>query len=348
MAAPSLRLFIATIAAASAAFALPASGAVAQSVADTVQKPSDAAYQQLIDAANAVVGVKVKAIPNARSNETLGEERVGSGVIIPKDGLVLTIGYLVLEADTVEVTDSSGQTVPASVVAYDHATGFGLLKPLAPLSEKPIKIGTAQPVAQLDRMMIVTGGPEQQISIATVVSKRQFAGYWEYMLDNAIFTAPPRLDHSGAALINKDGELVGIGSLFVMDALTPGEKLPGNMFVPIDLLMPVIDELVRTGTQQQDKRPWLGLDSLEEDGRIKVMQVNEESPAAAAGIQAGDIILSVNGEKVTSLDRFYQKLWTSGPAGVDVPMTLLHGVDMRQVTVRSIDRMQYARHKPGI
>lgn len=348
MARQSFRLFIATIASASAAFALPACAAVAQSVADTVQQPDDTAYQQLIDAANAVVGVKVKAIPNARSNDSLGEERVGSGVIIPRDGLVLTIGYLVLEADTVEVTDSSGQTVPASVVAYDHATGFGLLKPLAQLSEKPIKLGTAQPVSQLDRMMIVTGGAEQQISIATVVSKRQFAGYWEYMIDNAIFTAPPRLDHSGAALINKQGELVGIGSLFVMDALTPGEKLPGNMFVPIDLLMPVIDDLVRTGTQRQDKRPWLGVDSLEEDGRIKVMQVNEESPAAAAGIQPGDIILSVNGEKVTSLGRFYEKLWTSGPAGIDVPMTLLHGVDMRRVTVRSIDRMQYARHKPGI
>lgn len=348
MASQSFRLFVAMMAVASAALSLPAHSAMARSVADTVEQPDDAAYQQLIDAANAVVGVKVKAIPNARSNESLGDERVGSGVIIPRDGLVLTIGYLVLEADTVEITDSSGQTVPASVVAYDHATGFGLLKPLAPLSEKPIKLGTAQPVAQLDRMMIVTGGAEQQISIATVVSKRQFAGYWEYMIDGAIFTAPPRLDHSGAALINKQGELVGIGSLFVMDALTPGEKLPGNMFVPIDLLNPVIDELVRTGTQQQDKRPWLGVNSLEEDGRIKVMQVNDESPAAAAGIQAGDIILSVNGEKVTSLDRFYQKLWTSGPAGIDVPMTLLHGVDMRQVTVRSIDRMQYMRRRPGI
>jgi serine protease Do len=290
----------------------------------------------------------VKAIAEARSNETLGEERVGSGVILPRDGLVLTIGYLILEADTVEITDSAGQTVPASVVAYDHATGFGLLKPLAPLAPKPITIGTATPVSQLDRLMIVTGGGEQQISIATVVSKRHFAGYWEYMIDDAIFTSPPRLDHSGAALINKEGELVGIGSLFVMDALTPGEKLPGNMFVPIDLLNPIIDELIRTGTQHDAKRPWLGVNSLEEDGRIKVMQVNEESPAAQAGIEAGDIILAVGGEKVTSLDRFYQKVWQSGPAGVDVPMTLLHGVDMRNVVVRSIDRQQYMRHKVGI
>jgi serine protease Do len=350
MASSMLRRVLAVVVAACAAQVLPAHASMARSVADTQQPDpaNDAAYQKLVDAANAVVGVKVKAIPNARSNESLGEERVGSGIIIPRDGLVLTIGYLVLEADTVQITDSAGQTVPAAVVAYDHATGFGLLKPLAALSPRPVKLGTALPVAQLDRVMIVTGGDEQQISIATVVSKRPFAGYWEYMIDDAIFTSPPRLDHSGAALINKEGELVGVGSLFVMDALTPGERLPGNMFVPIDLLQPVIDELIRTGTQHDAKRPWLGVNSLEEDGRIKVLQVNEESPAAQAGIEAGDIILSVNGEKVTSLDRFYQKIWTSGPAGVDVPLTLLHGVDMRQVVVRSIDRQAYMRRKPGI
>ena len=348
MASTALQRFLAAVVAASAAFAMPAQAAMARSVADTAPQADDKAYQQLIDAANAVVGVKVKAIANARSNESLGQEREGSGVILPRDGLVLTIGYLILEADSVEVTDSSGQTVPAAVVAYDHATGFGLVKPLAPLSEKPIRLGTAKGVSQLDRMMIVTGGQEQQISIATVVSKRQFAGYWEYLIDDAIFTAPPRLDHSGAALIDKNGELVGIGSLFVMDALTPGEKLPGNMFVPVDLLAPVIDDLIRTGTQHDGRRPWLGVNSLEEDGRIKVMQVNDESPAAKAGIEAGDIILSVNGEKVTSLDRFYERVWQSGPAGVDVPMTLLHGVDMRQVVVRSIDRQQYMRRKAGI
>jgi S1-C subfamily serine protease len=195
--------------------------------------------------------------------------------------------------------------------------------------------------------MIVTGGEEQTISVATVVSKRQFAGYWEYLIDDAIFTSPPRLDHSGAALINKDGELVGIGSLFVLDALTPGERLPGNMFVPVDLLKPVLDEMVRTGGHGK-RRPWLGVNSLEEDGRVKVMQVNDESPAAQAGIVAGDIILSVNGEVVASLEHFYQTLWTRGPAGVDVVLTVLHGPTAREVTVRSIDRLDFMRRRPGV
>jgi S1-C subfamily serine protease len=330
--------------------ALPLEAAVVRSTAEKVSAPAaDAAYQALIDATNAVVAVNVKALPNARSNDTLGAERTGSGVIIGADGLVLTIGYLIMEADQVEVTESGGARVPAAIVAYDHASGFGLVRPLARLNQKPIRIGNSAPVAQLDRLMIVTGGEEQTVSIATVVSRRRFAGYWEYLLDDAIFTSPPRLDHSGAALIDKNGELVGIGSLFVMDALAPGEKLPGNMFVPVDMLKPILDEMVRTGAQPASRRPWLGVNSLEEDGRVKVVQVNEESPADQAGIVAGDIILSVNGQAVESLEKFYATLWGRGAQpGTLVDLTVLHGPNLKQVTVRSIDRREFMRHKPGI
>jgi S1-C subfamily serine protease len=328
--------------------ALPAAaGVMKSSAAAQAPRVNEAQYEQLVDATNAVVGLKVKAIANARSNETLGAEREGSGVLIRNDGLILTIGYLILEADQVEVVDPNGQSIPAAVIAYDHATGFGLVRALAPISAKPIRIGTASPVSQLDRLMIVTGGNEQAISIATVVSRRKFAGYWEYLIDNAIFTSPPRLDHSGAALINKEGELIGIGSLFVMDALTPGERLPGNMFVPVDLLNPILDEMVRTGSQPLAHRPWLGVNSLEEDGRIKVMQVNDESPADKAGIAAGDIILRVNGAAVANLEDFYNRVWTGAP-GAEYRITILHGTDVRDVTVRSMDRKEYVRRKPVV
>ena len=333
--------------------ALPVEAGIAPSAAAirTAERApaQDASYQRLIDAANAVVGVKVKALPNARSNDTLGEERNGSGIVISDDGLVLTIGYLIMEANDVQVVDPNGSTVPAAVIAYDHATGFGLVKPLAKISPRPIKIGSSKPVGQLDRLMIVTGGEEQTLSIATVVSKRQFAGYWEYLIPDAIFTAPPRLDHSGAALINKEGELVGVGSLFVMDAITPGEKMPGNMFVPVDLLKPILEEMVKTGGQKGARRPWLGVNSLEEDGRVKVMHVNEESPADKAGVVAGDIILSVNGEPVESLEHFYGKLWRPGAEpGNEVRLTVLHGVSLKEVTVRSIDRKDFMRVKPAV
>jgi len=327
--------------------ALPAHADIKRTAAVAVEKVDEKAYQQLIDATNAVVGIKVKALPNARSNETLGAERIGSGIVINEKGLVLTIGYLILEADTVEVVDSHGQTIPGIVLAYDHATGFGLVRSVAPLQAKPIRMGTALPVSQLDRLMIVTGGADQAISIATVVSKRKFAGYWEYLIDGAIFTSPPRLDHSGAALINKEGELVGVGSLFVMDALTPGERLPGNMFVPVDLLKPVLEEMVKTGQQRESVRPWIGLNSLEEDGRVKVMQVNDESPAEKAGLQAGDIILQVNGQEVANLEDFYRKLWIGTP-GAEFRLTVLHGVNVKDVLVQSIDRKEYMRRKPSV
>ena len=330
--------------------ALPVEAAAMRSTTEKVALHNDdAGYQALVDAANAVVGVKVKALANARSNEALGAQRAGSGVLIGNDGLVLTIGYLIMEADQVEVCDSDGTTVPAMVVAYDHATGFGLVRPMKKLTPKPIRIGTSAPIGPLDRLMIVTGGDEQTLSIATVVSRRQFAGYWEYLIDGAIFTSPPRMDHSGAALINKEGELVGVGSLLVMDALTPGERLPGNMFVPVDLLKPVLEEMVRTGGAARAHRPWLGVNSLEEDGRVKVMQVSEESPADVAGITAGDIILKVNGEPVESLEKFYVKLWSPGSKpGAEVHLTVLHGVALREVIVRSIERQQYMRRRPTI
>ncbi len=223
------------------------------------------------------------------------------------------------------------------------------MKPVARLKAKPIRIGSSAPLAQLDRLMVVSGGSDDPISLTVVVSRRQFAGYWEYLIDDAIFTSPARLDHSGAALINSKGELVGIGSLFVLDALTPGEKMPGNMFVPVDLLKPALDEMVRNGAQKASRRPWIGVNSLEEDGRVKVMQVNEESPADRAGIVAGDIILSVNGQPVESLEHFYDRLWGQGAQpGSDIRLTVLHGPQAKEVTVHSIDRSEFVRHKPGI
>jgi serine protease Do len=342
--------FFGALIAALALAAMPVLAAAPSAAPASPPREEPAGYQHLIDAANAVVGVKTKALANARSNRNLGAERAGSGVLIAPSGLVLTIGYLILEADNVEITTSKGRTVPATVAAYDHATGFGLLRPIGPLDVKPIKLGASALVGELDRMMIAAGGGDgdESVSVATVVSRRLFAGYWEYLIDGAIFTSPPRIDHSGAALINKDGELVGIGSLFVMDAMTPGERLPGNMFVPIDLLKPILEEMIATGRQKAGIRPWIGLNSFEDDGRLKVMRVSEGGPADQAGIAPGDIILSMGGRKVDKLDDFYRRLWATGAPGVEVNLKVLHGADIRDVHIRSIDRIEFIRKKPTI
>jgi serine protease Do len=322
--------------------------AAAPNAAPAQGKDDPALYQPLVDAARAVVGIKVKALPNARSARTLGAERAGSGVLFAPQGLVLTIGYLILEADQVEVTSSKGMTVPATVVGYDHATGFGLLRPIGPVDVKPIRLGASEKVESLDRLLVATGADEDSLSVATVVSRRQFAGYWEYLIDGAIFTSPPRPDFGGAALINKEGELVGIGSLFVMDAMAKGERLPGNMFVPIDLLKPVLDEMIATGRQKGGKRPWIGVNSVEEDGRLKVIRVSSDGPAEQAGIEAGDMILALSGKKIDNLADFYRRLWAAGEPGVEVTLKVLKGSEVVEVKVRSIDRAENIRRKPTI
>jgi serine protease Do len=328
--------------------ALPALGA-APAEAPPQAAVDASAYQHLTEATHAVVGIKVKALANARSNLTLGQERTGSGVLIAPQGLVLTIGYLILEADQVEITTSGGRTIPATVAAYDHATGFGLLRPFVPLDVKAIGLGTSASVDPLDRLLVAAStGDDDGLSVATVVSRRQFAGYWEYLIDGAIFTSPPRADFGGAALINRKGELVGIGSLFVMDALAPGERLPGNMFVPIDLLKPVLEEMIATGRQKGGARPWLGVSSMEEDGRLKVMRVTPDGPAEKAGIAPGDIILGLAGEKVEKLSEFYTRLWSAGAPGVEVTLKMLKGTEVRDVKVISVDRFETIRKRPTI
>ena len=329
------------------ALALPAIPAVPSAQPAAPPKDEEAKYQYLRDAANAVVGIKVKALANARSVQTLGAERFGSGAVI-QDGLVLTIGYLILEADQVEVLTAKGRTVPAVVAAYDHATGFGLVRPLVPIEVKPIKLGNSERVEAQHRLLVAGAGGEESLSVATVVSRRRFAGYWEYLLDSAIFTSPPRADFGGAALIDRHGELVGIGSLFVMDSETPGERLPGNMFVPTDLLKPILAEMVATGRQKAGVRPWIGLNSVEEDGRLKVLRVTKEGPAEMAGIEAGDIILSMSGEKVEKLDDFYRRIWAAGRPGVEITLRVLKGSQVKEFRIQSMDRFDHMRKKPTI
>jgi serine protease Do len=268
--------------------------------------------------------------------------------VISKDGLILTIGYLIVEADDVHVTDARGHTLPAQVVAYDHASGFGLLRTMLPLNAEPIDLGDSTRIAEKDPVLIASAGGDGA-SFAFVVSKRSFVGNWEYQLESAIYTSPPTLNWSGAALIDRDGKLVGIGSLIVREATDSDPKLPGNVFVPIDLLKPILADLVREGHRAGPPRPWLGVSADEIQGRVLITRVSPDGPADLAGLQAGDIILAVAGDGVKSQAEFYQKLWQRGRrAGDDITLKVLQGTDIRDVKVHSIDRVEYFRPKTTI
>jgi S1-C subfamily serine protease len=294
----------------------------------------------------AIVKIETRALPDARSAATLGAEREGTGVVIAPDGLILTIGYLLVEADDVKIVDDRGRTLPARVVAYDHATGLGLVRPIAPLDAVPLKLGDSSRLSEADPVLIVNNGGRSEATRAYVVSRRPFSGNWEYMLDSAIFTSPPTLNWSGAALIGTDGALLGIGSLILRDATESDPHVPGNMFVPIEALKPILPDLIKTGRRAGPARPWLGVAADEMQGRLVVTRVSPEGPADLAGVQRGDIILAVGGEAVRSQADFYRKLWARGSAGSEIPLRLLQGIDIREVKVRSMDRLNYFRQKP--
>jgi S1-C subfamily serine protease len=295
----------------------------------------------------AIVKVSTRAVPDARSSETLGPEREGTGVVIGKDGLVLTIGYLIVEADDVKITDARGRTLPAQVVGYDHASGFGLVRTVLPIDAQPIEFGDSTRTAEKDPVLIASASSDGA-SFAFVVSRRPFTGNWEYQIESAIYTSPPTTNWSGAALIDRDGKLIGIGSLIVREATDSDPKLPGNMFVPIDLLKPILADLVRDGRRAGPARPWLGVAADEIQGRILITRVSPEGPADLAGLQAGDIILAVGDDTVKTQAEFYDKLWHKGTAGDDITLKVLQGADIRDVKVHSIDRLQYFRPKTTI
>jgi S1-C subfamily serine protease len=293
---------------------------------------------------NAVVGVRASVPSTARSAETLGQERAGGGVVIGQDGLVLTIGYLIMEAAETEIVEQDGRVVPADVVAYDYDTGFGLLRPLTRLNASAIELGDSTDLPAKTRVLVA--GPDGP-SPALVVSRREFAGYWEYLLPDAIFTSPPYRSFGGAALIGADGRLLGIGSLIVADAATPGEQLPGNMFVPISALKPIMAELLRDGRAAKVPRPWLGLYTQELRGHIFISRVAPDGPAAKAGVAANAIVTAVGGKPVSSLAEFYRAVWGLGEAGVEVPLTLLESsLGEREVVVTSGNRYDYLQLNP--
>ena len=309
-------------------------------VAALAAVPAHAA--SLEELVSAVVRIKTYINPDGQTVQSLGREREGSGIVIDEDGLVLTIGYLMVEAHAAEVTTNAGRTVPATIVGYDHETGFGLLRATAPLKLKPLAFGKSGEGKERDPVLIVGSGGADAVQPAYVVAKREFAGNWEYLLDEAIFTYPAHPNWGGTGLISNRGELIGIGSL-QLERERDGKPEHVNMVVPIDLLKPVLDDLRKFGRVNKPARPWLGMYSTEIDNRIVVIGIAGKGPAARAELKAGDVILAVNGDKITSQTGFYRKLWSLGPAGVDVPLTLYREGDIFDVTVKSSDRARFLK-----
>jgi S1-C subfamily serine protease len=290
---------------------------------------------------DAIVEIRISVPENARTAERFGTNRVASGVVIDKTGHILTIGFQTIEAETIEVVGKDRKTVDAIVVAYDRNTGFGLLRTTSPLQVTPMPLGSSSEVKEGDPVLAASYGTHDAVQGVRVVARKEFAGPWEYLLENAIFTAPPIDRFSGAALINRDGHLVGIGYLFSQLTIAGLGVVPTNMFVPIDVLKPILSDLKRSGSSKLPPRPWLGVRTEELYGRLIVERVTSGSPSEKAGIKIGDIIFAVNKQDVHGMADFYRKVWALGKAGVDVPLRILQGIQIREIVVHSTDRNQY-------
>lgn len=299
----------------------------------------------LKSALDSLVLLRAEIPDDAFTASILGTERAGNGVVIGGDGLILTIGYLITEAESIWLTSNDGNVVAGHPLAYDFATGFGLVQPLGRLATPWLPRGSAAALATGADVIVIGHGGRAHALKARLIAKREFAGYWEYLLDEALFTAPPHPQWGGAALVGGDGRLVGIGSLFVQEAVN-GESVQGNMFVPVDLLEPIVDDLLRFGRNTRPSRPWLGMYAAEADEHLIVGGLAKGGPAETAGVKLGDIVLEVAGERASGLADLFRKTWRLGSAGVEVPLTLAREAQIMQVRVRSADRSDFLRKPP--
>jgi S1-C subfamily serine protease len=310
----------------------------------SASQPKSEDYTYDLDRAlSSVVALRTTVPADAFTAETLGTERAGNGVIIRGNGLILTVGYLITEADTIWITLNDGRSVPGHVLGYDQETGFGLVQALAKLDVPALEIGESANAAVGEHVVVGGAGGRQRSVAASIVAKQEFAGYWEYVLDEAIFTSPAHPNWGGTALIGPAGDLIGIGSLQLQQAGEKGKPQNINMIVPIDLLKPIVDDLLKFGRRNMPPRPWLGLYATEVENRLVIVGLADRGPAKKADIRTGDIVLSVAGKDVNDLAGFFRNIWAQGQAGVEVPITIYRDGETMDLRVKSSERNRFLK-----
>jgi S1-C subfamily serine protease len=305
----------------------------------TELQPDPANYAFNLDVVlAAIVGLRATAPADAFTASALGTEREGSGVVIGDDGLVLTIGYLITEAETVWITAADGRSVPGHALAFDAESGFGLVQPLGRLALPKLELGDSDGAALGEPVLFASAGGRRRAIETRVVGRQEFAGYWEYLLDDAIFTAPAHPFWGGGALIDRNAKLLGIGSLSLQQGDAHGNRIDMNMVVPIDLLRPILGDLRSYGQVNRPPQPWLGVYAMEDDERVVIGGVADGGPADHAGLRQGDQVLAVEDEEVTDLAGFWRSVRERGPAGARVTLSVQRDHRKLRVPVATVDR----------
>lgn len=288
-------------------------------------------------ALSSVVALEARVAEDAFTAGSLGVERIGNAAVLNASGLVLTMGYLIMEAEEVVLTRNDGARIAAHVLGSDPVTGFGLAQALEPLDLPALPLGDSRKLKAGARVVIAGAGGRAHAAAGRVLTRMRFAGYWEYLLEDAIITGPAHPHWSGAALLDETGAVVGAGSLSLQGQTREGEPTPLNMFVPAELLAPILDDLA-SGRPAHPPRPWLGVLAQDFRGHVVIVGVNPHGPAGRAELRAGDIVRAVAGQSVNDLAGFYTELWAQGDPGALIPLTVQREGDEFEVEIRSADR----------
>jgi S1-C subfamily serine protease len=286
-----------------------------------------------------IVSVRSIVPPEARTAASLGVEREGNGVAIDENH-ILTIGYIVMESESIEIGLSNGRRLPAKLVGYDHTSGFGIIKSVVPLKMPALQLGNSDNISSKQDLLILPSPNRGVGSIVRSVSRRPFTGWWEYFVESPIYTTPPNGLWAGAPILNENGEILGIGSLFVSESV-PGISSPGNMSVPINLLKPILEDLKSSGRRKSKIQPYLGISSDDSNDQVIVTRVSKGGPAFQAGIRPQDVIMTINGSQISNLKSFYEEIWKSGEAGVTIELSVLRSGSIMTFDVKTVDRLDH-------
>jgi len=294
----------------------------------------------LDSAVNSVVKVRTSIPAAAFTADVLGTERIGSGVLINNSGLILTVGYLVTEAETVWLTTNLNQSIPGHVVAYDQSSGLGLVQALGSLDIDASELDSSDLVTVNDDIFFISYGGIEHSLCSKISRIDEFAGYWEYLLEAAIYTSPPHPQWGGAAVFNKKGHIIGIGSLFLQE-IFEGQNLQGNLAIPTSILKSIMGDMLEFGRSSAPARPWLGMYAVESEKTLTVNSLARYGPAELAGVLQGDKVVGVGEESVSTLANFFRSVWTLGAAGVSVPININRNGNQLQLVINSIDRNDF-------
>ena len=285
-------------------------------------------------AAASLVFLRAEIPEDHPSAAVLGEERMGAGVAVSPDR-VLTAHYLVLGASRVEVTALDGRVNPTAGIAVDHESGLALLT-VERSDLEPAKISTAkaqpgQPVF----LLTCTGEQERRGASGHVSSVEPFEAFWEYMLDEAIMTTAMNPGLAGGPLLDDRARVLGVVSLGLAAVGRYSLAIPAPLFARRRALLESPNPMPAA-----ERHAWIGFYTQASDETVAVTGVVSGGPAEKAGLERGDVVLSVDGETVTNLRELYDALWRKGPGEV-VGMQILREESIQVIEVVAGDRYEF-------